>query len=337
MKGPAKFATRSIWLHLSFWIASFYAIGSYFSISNEISTIDIVYAAFFHIPLFILVYTNLRYLVPHFLEKSKYLIYIFLGSINLALAYFIHELIFEIVIPVLPTDYYMVSFTDLWVLIRIFSIYLILSTLLRLSNSWIKLQRREQERLKFELNSLKMQLNPHFLFNSLNSLYSLALKKSETTPAMVLGLSNLLRYMLYEVSEDLVLFDKEIDGISQYIELQKLRTEHAQSVGLTIEGDTGDIKIAPLLLFPLVENCFKHGRIDKEEETIQIKITAAKDQITFRATNQKGQIDKVEEKHVGGIGLQNVRKRLDILYGNRANLEINDHKERFEVNLSIKL
>ncbi len=335
MERVRKILSSNQLLHTVFWLLSFYAIGSYFSISSEIKIIDFVYSAFFHVPLVVLVYLNLNYHVPKFLLKERYAIYLLLSVFNISFAYFLHELVFEILIPVLPTDFYMVSFTDIIVLITIFTIYWGLTTLLRLAKSWSQLQHLEKEKLALELNSLKMQINPHFLFNSLNSMYSLARKKSEKTPDAILRLSNLMRYMIYEVSEDVSLA-KEIDSINDYLDLQRLRIAEDAEISFHTEGEMENRMVAPLLFFPLVENSFKHGlKGEKGENYVKIRLVNDSKQLTFHVLNNKGKVDDVEESKYGGIGLENVRKRINLIYGDRATMNVNETLEQFEVSIEI--
>jgi LytS/YehU family sensor histidine kinase len=204
-----------------------------------------------------------------------------------------------------------------------------------LSKSWYTLQQVEKEKLSLELNSLKTQINPHFLFNSLNSIYSQALAKSDQTSETVLELSNLLRYMLYEVEEDKVPLVKEVEMLENYIELQKLRLEAGSKVGFTIEGDLDRVVIAPLLLFPLVENAFKHGMKDNSEQAfieIKLKVDTA---ISFSIKNKLGQIDDMEKGKYGGIGLENVKRRLELIYPKSHEFEIIKTKSEFQVNLAL--
>jgi len=331
----AKFI-NSKWLqHSVFWMLSIYAIGSYFSISSVFKFIDIFYALLFHVPLLFLVYVNLRLLIPRFLDHGKYLQYILSIPLLLLATYGVHELTFEILFPLMDSDYYMVSFAEWQVLIGIFLIYLILTTLIKLSKSWYRLQQVEKEKLSLELNSLKTQINPHFLFNSLNSIYSQALAKSDQTPQTVLELSNLLRYMLYEVGEEKVPLAKEVEMLENYIELQKLRLEAGSKVGFTVRGDLEGVMIAPLLLFPLVENAFKHGLKDASEQAfiyIQLKIDVG---IVFCIKNKLGQIDDVEKGKYGGIGLENVRRRLELIYPDSHEFEILKTATEFEAKLKL--
>lgn len=330
----------SKWLqHLVFWVLSLYSIGSYFSISGLIKVIDFIYSGFFHIPLMILVYINIRHLVPMFLQKEKYFPFLLLGVFNIGLAYFIHELLFEIIIPALPqalsTTFYIVSFTDLSVLITIFGIYWVLTTLLKLSKSWYKLQQMEKEKLSLELNALKMQINPHFLFNSLNSMYSLARKKSDKTADAILRLSNLMRYMIYEVYGDVPL-SKEVESINDYLDLQKLRISENENITFETDGDMENRMITPLLFFPLIENSFKHGfKGNRDQNYVKINLTNDDKNLHFHILNNKGKADDAELTDYGGIGLENVRKRLHLIYGERAHMEIGETEEQFEVKIKI--
>ncbi|MBO3698220.1 sensor histidine kinase [Roseivirga sp. E12] len=328
---------NSKWLqHPVFWVLSIYAIGDYFSISNFFKFIDFFYSCLFHIPLFFLVYINLAVLVPRFLQKGKYLQYGFLAIVLMQATYGLHELTFEVLLPLLPTEYYMVSFTDYEVLVTVFLIYLVLTTLFKLSKSWYQLQRVEKEKLSIELNSLKSQVNPHFLFNSLNSIYSLALSQSDQTAETVLELSNLLRYMLYEVGDDKVELSKELEMLENYIELQKLRADQSTKVTFNISGDPADKQIAPLLFFPLIENSFKHGvKGVSDDGFIDLQLDLSKG-IELTLKNNKGQVDDMEEGKYGGIGLENVKRRLALIYPGKHIFEVNETDSVFEVKLTIQ-
>ena len=328
---------NSKWIqHPVFWVLSIYAIGNYFSISSIFKFIDFFYAVLFHVPLIFLVYVNLRVLIPRFLEQGKYLLYTLSIPALLLTTYGLHEFTFEVLLPILPTEFYMVSFTEWQVLLTIFMIYLVLTTLIKLSKSWYILQQVEKEKLSIELNSLKAQVNPHFLFNSLNSIYSQALTKSDQTAETVLELSNLLRYMLYEVGDDLVPVSKELEMLENYIELQKLRVENSTHVSFEVKGDVGNAKIAPLLVFPLVENAFKHGlKGDSEDAFVKITMTI-QDQITFEVSNNRGHVDDMEQGKYGGIGLENVKRRLELIYPNRYQFKIDQTDNEFHVKLDLR-
>lgn len=324
--------------HPVFWVLSIYGIGSYFSISNTVKFIDFFYAGLFHIPLFFLVYVNLGLLIPRFLQKARYVSFAFMGVLTIVAAYGVHELTFEILLPLLPTEYYMVSFTAWEVPVTIFTIYFVLTALLKLSKSWYVLQRVEKEKLAIELNSLKSQVNPHFLFNSLNSIYSQALAKSEQTPDTVLELSNLLRYMLYEVGESTVELAKEVEMMENYIELQKLRADASSEISFEIRGDHLGHKIAPLLFFPLIENSFKHGvKGVSDKAYVKMLLQCTEKGISFDIENNKGEVDDMEKGKYGGIGLENVKRRLALIYPGKHEFTIEDRENLYRVSLKIRL
>ncbi|MCR9153716.1 MAG: histidine kinase [Bacteroidetes bacterium] len=328
---------KSNWLqHLAFWSLSLYGIGSYFSISNFLKFIDFIYSGFFHIPLLLLVYINIRLLVPRFLGQQKYLSFGFLSLLNLILAYAVHELVFNYIIPMASQEFYLVSFTEPTVLFAIFTVYLLLSTLLKISHSWYALQEVEKEKLSLELNALKMQINPHFLFNSLNSIYALSLKKSDKTPSSILELSALMRYMIYELADDTVPMQTELDALEHYIKLQKLRLDPDVDVKFEKHIDDERAAIAPLLFLPLVENSFKHGLKSNQGNFVHIYLSLDKGDLHFEISNNKSETEDPEKGKFGGIGLENVRKRLALIYPEKADLRISESEEEFKVELGIR-
>lgn len=326
------------WLqHLVFWMLSLYIIGAYFSISNTFKSIDLVYSVFFHFSLLALVYLNIRVLIPQLLETKKYALYGVAILTLLALTYGVHELTFEIAIPLLPIDYYIVSFVDPIVLITVFSIYLILSTLIKLSESWFKVQQLQQDKLAMELESLKFQVNPHFLLNSLNNVYGLALKKSDDTPEVILKLSNILKHMLYESTSDQINLSSELSYLEDYVELQKLRVSDNVRITLNISGSYDGLQIAPFLLINLIENSFKHGlrgSLDNPFALFEISIEA--NNLFFSSRNSLGQNELIETEG-GGLGLKNVRRRLELLYPKKHSFTVVKKDKEFITKLSLDL
>ncbi len=328
---------NSKWLqHSVFWVLSIYAIGSYFSISNFFQIIDLIYAIIFHIPLMILVYLNLNWWIPRYLSRGKYWKYLLATIGNIGIAYLAHEGVFEFVLPLIP-EIYMVSFIDVQVLFTIFLIYMVVSTLYWLAKSWYHLQSIEKEKLTVELNSLKSQVNPHFLFNSLNSIYSLSLQNDQRTPQVILELSELMRYMLYKVGDDKVPLTKEIEIMKVYIDLQKLRADKSTKIEFEIIGDPEDVEVAPLLFMPLIENSFKHGvKGASEQAFVNIKMRIKSYEVRFDIENNKGQVDDPEKGKYGGIGLENVKKRMSLIYPD-SRLDIKETNEVFKVTAVIDL
>ncbi len=204
-----------------------------------------------------------------------------------------------------------------------------------------KLEKIEQNRLTNELRLLKSQIQPHLLFNSLNNLYHFALKKSDEVPDLILKLSNVLRYVLYETTEEKVPLEKELIFIKDFINLQEIQYKGRGQVRFDIEKeeDNSSLKIAPFMLIPFIENSFKHSFGSKIKEVyIEIKISIQKDQIRLFVKNNfeedGGNSEKLTE---GGIGLKNVKKRLALLYPNQYKLDIQKKGQEHFVNLNIKL
>ncbi|WP_408023781.1 sensor histidine kinase [Tenacibaculum sediminilitoris] len=191
-----------------------------------------------------------------------------------------------------------------------------------------KLQLKEQE-----LQFLKMQIHPHFLFNTLNTLYGFALKKSEEAPEMILKLSNLLDYILYQVDKPSVLLKNEIQHIEDYISLEKMRFQESLQVNFTKSLFDETIQVPPMLLLPFVENAFKHGTQINGVLNIHIYLKASKDLLTFHIENTS----KKATFNRKGIGLENIQKRLEMLYNNKSKLSIESKESQFIVDLKIPL
>lgn len=193
------------------------------------------------------------------------------------------------------------------------------------------------ENLETELKLLKSQINPHFLFNALHNIYTLSYLGSKNAPEMILKLSNLLRYMTYEGNKDWVPIEKEIEYLRDYIDLQKLKEEHNENIKITVEVNSTSIMIPPMLLIPFIENSFKHSKIeDKEKGWIKIALQADQNVLRFYVANSQPE-KKYTKDHVGGVGLKNVKRRLDLIYGKNYQMNINNHFNTFAVDLEINL
>lgn len=184
-----------------------------------------------------------------------------------------------------------------------------------------------------ELNYLKMQIHPHFLFNTLNTIYSFALKKADETPEMILKLSNLLDYLLYQVDRPFVMLTEEINHINDYIELEKIRFNDKLMVSFKIYKTSENLKIAPMILLPFIENSFKHGTIKNGKLNILIDIRCKDEIIWFTIENTNFSIEDSQK----GIGLENIKKRLEILYTNNYTLKIENKNDLFKVILKLNV
>lgn len=219
------------------------------------------------------------------------------------------------------------------------SLYLLLTVALKFSIDWYEQKKLLQEaqvgKLQAEVNYLRSQVNPHFLFNALNNLYALTIKKSDKAPDIVLKLSELMEYMLYESDEDFVPLEKEIRYLGNYLELEKIRQGNQADIRLTVSGKADNCRIPPFLILPLVENGFKHGisqRVRHAYLHIDIQISNT---LEVRIVNNTSYF-RQKDKH-GGIGIFNLRKRLALLYPDRHELQIIKQPERYEVLLKIGL
>jgi len=190
--------------------------------------------------------------------------------------------------------------------------------------------------LQTEISFLKAQINPHFLFNTLNSIYSLSISKSDAAPDAVVKLSNMMRYSVSEANQNFVSLSKEIEYISNYIELQRLRVTDKIKINYEISGDVEGKQIAPFLLIPFVENAFKHGVNSEEDSDIGIKIDIGSDGLLLKVANKKVTVHIGKDTGIG-LGIETTRKRLRLLYPGRHKLDITDNNDSFRILLQIDL
>ena len=216
--------------------------------------------------------------------------------------------------------------------------FLVSSCIIKFAVDWFsneRIQRNlESEKKDMELQFLKSQLNPHFLFNSLNNIYSLAYQKSDKTADAILKLSEMMRYMIYESNDSWVSLDKEVHYVESYVELQKLRFKDGAAVEISINGVIDGQKIVPLILISFVENAFKHGVANDKEDPIKINIIANQKILHFSVTNKKNTTNK---DAIGGVGLNNVERRLQLLYPDRYKLNIVNTPDHYTTELMLDL
>jgi two-component system, LytTR family, sensor kinase len=224
--------------------------------------------------------------------------------------------------------------------IYVILLFLISSVLIRFIQKWLFDEKQKILLLKnktdAELLFLKQQINPHFLFNSLNSIYSLANKKSNLTTDAILKLSTILRYVLYHSQKNFVPVKDEINTLEDYIELQKLRITQKVSVNFSITGEPDFYQIEPLLILPFVENAFKYGVDSVNKSFIDIKLDILDDELNLYVLN-KIIPNKEINKDESGIGLNNIRRRLDLLYPDNYNLDVNQVEDVFSIKLKLNL
>lgn len=313
----------------------------------------------FGIPMFLRMFTsylgvlifffiNYFYLIPKFYFRKKYLlfagsiIFIFLIVHNVPTLIFENEKeIHERPIPkdgnIKPhfrgqPDARHAPFLPENIFFQFFLIVFI-SLLLRVN---ARLKEAENERLRTEVAYLKAQINPHFLFNTLNSLYALTIVKSNDAPDAVVKLSDLMRYIINESSKDFVELCKELEYVKNFVGLQKLRLTENTDLKFEIKNDDNNsLVIAPLLMISFIENAFKYGVDPDNESLIAISIIVEKKVLNLKVTNTM--VMNTYESEKNGIGIHNSKKRLELIYPQSHNLRITEDQKYFEVKLTIEL
>jgi LytS/YehU family sensor histidine kinase len=231
------------------------------------------------------------------------------------------------------------SAVDVYFLVVGMYFVIILAVAIKLLKSWYTKQQAVQqlftEKLEAELKMLKSQIHPHFLFNTLNNIYALAMKKSDEAPDMIVKLSEILDFLLYESQAEIVGVEREIEMLNNYIDLEKIRYGERLSIDFKIEGDYQNRVIAPMLLLPFVENSFKHGASGlRDKAWIKIHLVLDSENLKFSVDNNIA--ENKDKNSTGGIGLENVRKRLDLTYPGQYTLNIDESAGTYSVGLSIQ-
>jgi hypothetical protein len=289
----------------------------------------------------IFVFYTIYYIIPNFLKfKRKW--YVFPSIIFLAFALSAVRLPIEIAywkyIVKLPASELQFQYDWIWATLKYTVIISIYAMLIRFSIDWFESQKYKDELIKqqqaSEIALLRSQVNPHFLFNTLNNIYSLVYNKSDEAPEAVMKLSSIMRYMLYDSNTDFVAVNKEIEYLNSFIELQQLRITQKGFVEIKVLGSMENRTIAPMLLIPFVENAFKHG--DKNHEPgVIIQLDLEADKLIFTVENFIKRHHQLPLEESGGFGLQNIKKRLGLLYPDKHELKISISEEKFKVELTI--
>ncbi|MBG8555029.1 sensor histidine kinase [Hymenobacter guriensis] len=218
-------------------------------------------------------------------------------------------------------------------------IFLVLGLLARVTETLvlntIRKEQLEKQAVETELNYLKSQINPHFLFNTLNNIHTLVYKQAPAAPEAVMQLASLMRYMIYESNAATVPLARELDYLRDYVSLQQLRYKNSPVVDLQIAGETAACSIAPLLFIHLLENAYKHSPARLEPGDLKVRVEIQEDTLAFSVHNPIGRKPDVVLEAPGGIGLPNVRKRLTLLYPGQHTLDIHSTGDIFTVTLTI--
>jgi hypothetical protein len=296
---------------------------------------------FYFFLLLVFFYATYYFLLPRLFDQKKY--FLFFGSVVL-----IYILFSWINIPKFPKEFIahlpvreQVQHDNINKFLfhefnhHLFKFLIVLVSAMLLSQN-NKLKKIERQKVDAELSFLKAQIKPHFLFNTLNSIYSLAIQKSNEVPQAIALFSVMLRYITNEAHKNFIPINKELGYISSYVGLQKLRFENTVNVEFYVEGSTDEREIAPLLLSTFVENAFKYGVNPEKKSVIKISVFVSETEICLTVFNNKV-IDQNPQDSEGGLGLDNVKKRLELLYPKQHELAINNEKESYSILLKIKL
>ena len=341
---------KLLWLKISIYVVFLIPLGYAFrqkillnGSNDEIAFVaeyfvkNFMYVVVFHLTIVGAVYFNLKFLLVRYLNKSqflKYLVSIFILVFGTAI---LNYSIFNYFIDKLFPSLYYISYFKIWELVLIVKVYLITSILVFLLVQYFEMLIAKRDAARNELSALKAQINPHFLFNNLNTIYSMASQRDERTADVVLKLSDFLRYVLYDTSSETIPLEKEVEIIRTYVGLQKERVNpEVTEVILATEGNFSDADISPLLLLPLAENCFKHG-IGKNIGTIRINISCTGKMLIFSTENQVAIREKTDHAENGGLGIQNVEKRLNLIYPDRHSLEYHENDGTFRLKMQVEL
>jgi len=331
--------------HLAFWVLSFFVFLYIFKTGAKPEKVDYVYSLLFQLTLLPAVYINIELLLPTLGNRKRILFYLLsLITIIILFAWINYNFFDNWSAKVFP-DYFFISYFTFREIVLFFIVYIIITMLLKLSKSWFlvswlqkELLEKEKQKTEVELKALKAQINPHFFFNTLNSIYSMALDKDDRLPGTVLQLSDLMRYFLYVSRDNFILLEKDLTVVKEYIALQKLRSNPQLDIETKISGEISDQQIAPLLLITFLENAFKHGAKGSSGNTfIKLDIKVEKNKLNFTLENNKGIIDKVNTGDHNGLGLENVKRQLELLYPGKHLLNIKDEQDRFVVALQLSL
>jgi len=338
-----------IYIHLGYWIILwlkelFFGFSTYnievltFSSMLSILTVKLITLVF---PLLIF-YTNFLALVPWFIRTRKiFLYFVCLIALFLMLAP-LHKYVYASLLPH-KFGWYSYAYLDklnIWLSFQtlLFEnyVYIFFSIAISYVSEYIDTQKKQQELEKAqavtELAYLKSQINPHFLFNTLNDIYALTYQKAAQAPSAVLKLSALLRYMLKESNDEMARLDKEIEYLKNVVELYEIGQKGYAYVDLRIDAHQKDRYIAPLILINFVENAFKHGVVNDPDNPVKISLSAQQDLLEFEVWNLKNSDQK---DPTSGIGLANVKRRLDLIYPEQHELKIQENKDMYRINLKL--
>lgn len=282
-------------------------------------------------------YLNSYVLTPRFVYKRKHLMYFALLAGIFALIMTVHSFLFASLIKTYP----FIFLNSFWFNFPIFILMVAVGTAFRFANDKTKTDKithqKQEENLKTELSFLRSQISPHFIFNVLNNMVALVRMKSDELEPTIMKLSSLMQYMLYETDDEKVSLKNETEYLKSYIDLQQQRFGHRLTVNSSFDIKNNSFNVEPMLLIPFVENAFKHGVGQIANPQIDIKLFTENDTLNFFVRNKYNCNSHEIKDKTSGIGLANVKRRLNLLYGNQHKLAITEENDWFSVTLQLKL
>lgn len=335
---------KSRWLlHLAFWLTVLVFYTFFFGYRSVDYRITFSFVAIL-LPVTMLTTYFLNYrLIPRYLFKKRYGKFILYFIYTLIVSFFIEMLtvmgIFILVARMNMSELHP-SNTNAILLIAGMYVVVFLGVAVKLVNHYnsnqVEIEKLKKEKVEAELKFLKAQLHPHFLFNTMNNLYALTLEKSDRASDVVLKLSEMLDYVLYECRDDLVPLAHEIKQVKNYFELEGLRFGNRLDAQFDHDGVKGKVMVPPMILLTLAENSFKHG-VSKtmEHSWIRLNVREEDGKVAFIIANSKGPVNHREKEISGGIGLQNLHDRLELIYKGEYKLDFRGDTKSFEVQLEI--
>jgi len=334
-------------LHILFWCGVLLFYTYFFGVISSNFNDTLIYSIFLMPITIAITYVSIYKLIPDYLITKRYFQFVLYSLYTLIIsAYLVMVSIFFSLIYISNFNYdemnpltrnILFVMTGIYLVTFIVSAFKLMKLNIEASKKTKVLETKILEtQLKLkeqELNYLKMQIHPHFLFNTLNTMYGFALKKADETPEMILKLSNLLDYLLYQVDKPFVPLTDEINHIKDYISLEQMRFNDTLDVNFSDQHCSETIEIAPMLFLPFVENSFKHGKIVDGKLVIDMSFKCEKNSIYFCIKNSHSKSAPSKT----GIGLENIKKRLELLYKNKYDLNIIETDTIFEVQLKLSL
>ncbi len=340
--------TAKLLLHIIFWVIVLFCYSYFFGHNSD--NINYVFSfSLFLMPVTIgTTYAVTDILIPKYLLHEKYGLFILYCTYTIIISAFFIVMSFFYGLLFLTGlkigEMAPMTQSPLFLFIAVYFVVFVASAINLVQHNYTSISANQELKNKVleaqlklkeqELHYLKMQIHPHFLFNTLNTMYGFALKKSEETPEMILKLSNLLDYLLYQVDKPFVSLQEEINHIEDYLALEKMRFMNTLDVSMNFDKIAHTIQIAPMLFIPFIENSFKHGQIRNQKLSIIIDLKYRNNKIHF---NIKNSILNTSKDNVQGIGLTNIKKRLQLLYKDMHELNISENDDWYHVHLVLKI